>query len=244
MESKSENVSIKAISSLLASGDFDRALEIAKLAKDKLAADSGISVLFGDIYSGKGEIEKALHYYELGIQLGTTSTLLYLNAALCADLSGRFSKAIEYLSKGLELEPENDQVLSEKANVIRKLDKRQDDVFDEIGLDAKNHLMRCEIHDAVFFAVTSMMAFETMDDSYNYALKVTSLIRSRYFPNTRIYVQHNALEETGMTVALACHECSKLEDIWMYAKAREYEKFRSIVNEIENFNFLVQLDLT
>jgi len=88
--------------------NYSRSLRLAKYLGSKRMQGSLLNNI-GDIYYNKGELDKALNYYEESLSLPTNEkgrAITYNNIAVIYNEKGDYQKAIEYFHKAIEISEE------------------------------------------------------------------------------------------------------------------------------------------
>ncbi len=106
----------------LKKGDFDKARENFTRALQISPEDEAAAYNVGEILFSNQKNDEAVQYFELAIKIKSTWPKPYYRLGLVYLNKGDYPKALEYLNKFVELDPQNPEVPNVK-NIISTLEK-------------------------------------------------------------------------------------------------------------------------
>jgi tetratricopeptide (TPR) repeat protein len=123
---KDDASAIRALSGLgelaLKNGDFEKARQHFTRALEISPEDEAAAYNVGEIFFSNQKNDEAVHYFELAIKIKNTWPKPYYRIGLVYLNKGDYPKALEYLNRFVELDPQNTEAANVK-NIISTLEK-------------------------------------------------------------------------------------------------------------------------
>lgn len=129
MEDKKVDERISLIKNLIEKEDLVKAEELAFSNKDDLDNNAEINFLLGFIYKNKGNIKKALQFYNKSIKINPNLSTTYCNIANIYKEINDFNNAYKNYKKSLQLNPSNISTLINFSILLKDLQKTNDAII-------------------------------------------------------------------------------------------------------------------
>lgn len=125
-QAKDKSTSLRAMTGLgevaMKKGDLDAAQRSFREALTISPEDEAAAYNVGEIFFSNQKIDEAIQYFELAIRIKSAWPKPYYRLGLAYLNKGDYPKALEYLNKFVELDPQNPEVPNVK-NIISTLEK-------------------------------------------------------------------------------------------------------------------------
>lgn len=225
---KNEFYYFKRIESYSNAQKLDLALECANEAIEEFPFCELLYASRGEIYFSKHLIDEAIKDYETAIQLGMEEKLLLNNLGLCYGIKRQYARAIECLSRSIELGNENVNTYLARAKVLRKIGEIDKALLDEakatrlssVEIDSRQK-ERCEIHGIrlEIIEIRRITEFVNFSDDYAYFVEKLKEAEKRYFPNAELLIPNTYRKDTDEVQYFnkywVCDECKKEKNEWI-----------------------------
>ncbi len=195
----------------------------------------------GAIYSQMGLTEQAIeNYKKAAICDPEHADEVYLALAFEFENTSRFSDAIFYLKKAIEINPENEAALYELAFCYELGGKHE-----ESAKYYTDYLEKYPYAETAWFnlgvAYNRLKLFEKAIDAYDYAIAVNQKFASAYF-NKANSLAHLGRYDEAIEVYKETFGCEEPDANTFYYIGECYEKKEEYEHALANYNKAVKLD--
>lgn len=100
---------------------YDEAIEVFSKVIEMNPSDNNSYKLMGDIALKQAKYESAISYYQNALAINEKDAAVYQNIGVAAVKINRIDDALKYYEKGLSLDPDNEQILKNKQEILKNL---------------------------------------------------------------------------------------------------------------------------
>lgn len=100
---------------------YNEAITVFSKVIEMDSGDNNSYKLMGDIALKQAKYESAINYYENALAINEKDVAVYQNIGVAAAKANRFNDALNYYDKGLSIEPDNEQILKNKQEILKVL---------------------------------------------------------------------------------------------------------------------------
>lgn len=221
-------------------GDIEDAERIMKELDQIDSIDHEIHFAKGTIYSQIEKPEKAIEEFERAIGGVEYPDDLYTNIAYEYENLGNYDKAIGYLLKASEADPENEAVLYELSFCFEVSQQTHKGI-----VFLQDFLNKHPYSKAAWFnlgiAFSNQELFEKAIDAYDYVIAIDETFASAYFNKANCYANLSNYDKAIETY-FETFFYEEPESVTYYYIAECYEKLRRFDSSLEYYKKAIALD--
>lgn len=100
---------------------YDEAIGVFSKVIEMDPQDNNSYKLMGDIALKQAKYENAISYYQKALAINEKDVAVYQNIGVAAARIDRLDEALKYYEKGLRLDPNNEQILKNKQEILKNV---------------------------------------------------------------------------------------------------------------------------
>lgn len=216
------------------------ALKILKEVDVMATTDSDLYLAKGNLYSQLEKPEKAIEEYFRALDGAEYADEIYANIAYEYENLGKYDRAINFLKKSIELNPENDAAIYEYAFCSEVSQQTVQCIEFLLNfLDDQPYSTSAWFNLGI--AYSNMESYEKAVEAYDYVIAIDETFSSAYFNKANCYANISNYEKAIETY-FETFFYEDPEPVTYYYIAECYEKLKQFEKAIEFYQKAVALD--